>query len=51
MSELTLKFDKFKMVVIHLGNDPGRPMVGEFYQFFLKVDGIIVHNIVLNFLT
>ena len=37
--ELSLNFCQFEMIIIHLCNDLRGPMLGNFCQFFLKVNG------------
>src|SRR5262249_37196967 len=41
--KLSLDFDQFELVVIHLGDDLRRPMIRELCKLFDKVNGGVFH--------
>ena len=41
--ELSLYLRDLEVIIIHLPNDFGRPLLGKFVEFIVKVDGLIIH--------
>jgi hypothetical protein len=42
--KVALKFYQLKMIIVHLGDDPGRTVIGKFGEFFGKVNRLIRHD-------
>lgn len=47
--ELALDLGNFEVVIVHLGDDLGRPILAEFSEFFLKIYGLRIHRAHLLF--
>jgi hypothetical protein len=42
-NELTLQLHDLELIVVHFGDDPGLPLLGEQPEFLPKVDRAVIH--------